>query len=106
MQFSRACLGTLYSLNVEKRSQEQRASKQSSAGGSTKTTPGQPRSSGSKVSGCANVKDELHEENLLVATSLQLKNALLCKNIEEQGADFNIDFAKDLKPYLRGKLGK
>ena len=52
------------------------------------------------------MKDELHEENLLVATSLQLKNALLCKNIEEQGADFNIDFAKDLKPYLRGKLGK
>ena len=105
LHFSRACLGTLYALIVERRSQDQRASKQSSAR-PCKKAPGQPHSySGSKASGCANVEHELHEENLLVATSLQLKNALLCKNIEEQGADFNIDFAKDLKPYLRGKLG-
>ena len=94
LHFARACLTTLYAAIVEKRSHDR-----PSSASHNRTAPS--ASSSSALSAAA----ELDEERLREATALQLKNALLMKSLEEQGADFTIDFANDLKPHIRGKLG-
>lgn len=46
------------------------------------------------------------EDQLLGASRQQLKDALLCKEVQELGPSFDIDFATELRPFLRGRLGE
>ena len=97
LHFARSCLSSLYTIIVNRRG-HRRAKSQP-------LTYSQSASTSSASNTSFTSSDELHEEKLREATSLQLKNALLMKSLEGQSTIFNINFATELKPYISSRLG-